>query len=205
MIYPAALTLAFLLPGLEWLRGVDLGAVLYSPQEFPPGQRFYLAAKLLGMMAMSVALVQIGLSALGRAGMLRLDRSDHRALGMLITLLMIAHVASFVTGVSIRNGYFTWYLMMPNLTNGSYARGVSMGVIGFWLLLLGVAVHLLRRGLPRLLHRAALVACGLGLVHAVWIGTEKMYIWGLVAGFAALFGAVLLKKSPLLNLRPERH
>lgn len=187
LVYPAALTLAFLLPGLEWLRSVNLAEVIWGADSFPPGQRFYLAAKLLGMLGMSLALVQVGLSALGRAQVIRLDRADHRVLGGLITLLIVAHVACFVTGVSIRNSHMTWHLLAPDLLNGSYNRGVSMGVIGLWLLLLGVAVHIFRGGLPRLLHRAALLACGLGLVHAVWIGSEKGYIWALVAGFAAVF------------------
>lgn len=201
LIYPVALTLAFLLPGLEWLRSVNLSEVIYGADNFPPGQRFYLAAKLLGMLGMSLALVHIGLSAMGRAGLMRLDRADHRALGALITVLVIAHVASFVTGVSIRNGHMTWHLLVPDMTNGSYNRGVGTGVIGLWLLLIGVSVHILRRGLPRLMHRAALLACGLGLIHAVWIGTEKAYIWALVAGFAAIFAVYAFRRSRGSNFR----
>lgn len=186
-LYLPILTLAFILPALQWIVAVDLTALPRQWSSLPPGQSFYLAAKLLGMLAMSIAVVQVGLSALSRARLIRMNRADHRVLGALITLLVLAHVVCFVTGVSIRNGHITWHLLAPDLTNGSYNRGVGTGVIGFWLLLCGVAVAVLKGRFPPILHRLALIGCGLGLIHAVWIGTEKTYVWALVAVFAAIF------------------
>lgn len=192
-LYMVALTAAFLLPCFEWLRAVDIQRVTTDRASFPPGQLFYLAAKLLGMLGMSLALVQIGLSALHRARLMRLDRADHAVLGTLVTLLVMGHVVCFVTGVSIRNGHITWHLLAPDLLNGSYNRGVGLGVIALWLLLLGSAVHMVRIGLPRILHRAALIACGMGLGHALWIGTEKGYIWGMVVAVAICLGIASLR------------
>ena len=64
-VVPLAVGVALTLPAIEWMRAVNLPELVYGAHALPPGQPFYLAAKLLGMIAMSVAVVQIGLVLIG--------------------------------------------------------------------------------------------------------------------------------------------
>lgn len=205
LAYVFALSLAFALPGLEWLQAVDIGRLTARAAELPPGQHFYLAAKLLGMLAMSLALVQVAFSVFGRLGQLRLPRADHKVLGAAIAALIVLHACAFVTAVSLRNGHATLHLFLPDMLNGSYNRGLGIGVFGFWLVLAGTLLPAVWRRLPRLVHRLAPLAVSLGLVHALWIGSEKTYLWTLLALFVAVgLTAAVLRLSARRGARARQ-
>ena len=188
--YIAFLTLALFLPLAEWWDAVRPAEIWASPTPLPKGQTFFMAAKLFGMLAISLAMAQIILSAMGRLGAPGFARADHLFLGMGIGLSAAIHVGCFVTAVSLRNGHLAAQLLLPNLTNGAYDRGLAMGVLGLYLLALGLAVPLLRLRWRRL-HRAVLAAVLLAMVHAIWIGSEKTYViaMALVGGAVILFEA----------------
>lgn len=174
------------------MAATDMPRSLAQWQSFPDGQMFYLLAKLTGMTALSLALAHIGFSVLHRLCLLRVSRNDHKVLGLAIAILVVLHACLFITGVSLRNGHITWHLFVPDLLNGSYNRGLGVGVIGFWILLVGVTIPLIIRRLPRIVHRLAIFAITLGIAHAVWIGTEKTYIFMLIGFFASVIAVGLV-------------
>lgn len=184
--YTILLMIALLLPMLEWWVAARPAELWNAPNTLPAGQEFFLAAKLFGMVAIALTMLQLTLSSLARIGRAGIPRPDHRFLGTLILILALAHIASFVTAVSIRNGHLTAHLLLPSMFNGAYNRGVGMGVIAGYLLIFGALVPMLRW--RRIMHRAVVVAAVFFTIHALWIGSEKAY----VIAMATLGGSLVM-------------
>lgn len=184
LLLTGLLAAAIFLPAIQWWETARILDLRAATEALPAGQVFFISAKLFGMLAITFTVLQIALSLSARLGARVITRADHAMIGACLTVFLILHVVSFVTAVSLRNGHIAWPLLVPNMTHGSYNRGVGLGVIGFYLMVFGAMVPIWRFR-PRILHRAAAVGGVLGLIHALWIGSEKAYIIGVaVVSFA---------------------
>ena len=210
MITTALLAFAMFAALAQWMIAVGPLDRLFDPS-LPPGQSFYLMAKLFGMLAATLLIFQVSaalLSALPQTKhFVAFSRQDHRVLGLIVVLLILAHAGSFIAAASVRGDHLALHLLWPSLTSGSYSRGVSFGAIGFWLVMAGagaaIAVWAVRglRHRPWL-HRLAPIGGALGLVHAVWIGSEKLYVVVVAALALCFFLIALVGRSRFGRRRP---
>lgn len=178
---------ASLLPALAvWLASVG-NPLEYVAQAAPPGQVWYVAAKLAGLAAGMLLAVQILLMLAGRGWTLR----EHRFLGVIAFGLVLLHVGCFVTAASLRTGTPALDLLVPSLADGPYERGLALGALALWLLLAAVLAGAARRWKAAgLVHKAGMVGFALALLHASIVGSEQGLVSVLV--LAAVVMAVAL-------------
>lgn len=179
--FSSTLALCLTAASLVWL--VSVGNVLdYVIYQMPPGQGWYLLAKLLGLAGGACLTVQILLMLLRQARPLGLQLAwnvrQHVAFGAVTFLLILAHVVCFVTAASYRGKALMLELLLPDFTHGVYNAGIGLGVVGFWLLVVAVAAGpLLRRRMSdkvrRSVHRLSVITLALALVHALTVGSER--------------------------------
>jgi DMSO/TMAO reductase YedYZ heme-binding membrane subunit len=171
----------------------------------PPGQQFYLLAKLAGLFALCLFWVQCLLALAVRAPLLRgfpaATPRLHRRLGTATALLILGHVSLFVAATSLRTGHAAWELLLPDFTHGDYKFNIGLGVIAFWLVCMTVfAGWRTSRGGHRwkMLHRLWPLVFGLAFLHAFTIGTESRY--GAMR-YLVLFIAISLCAAALVRWR----
>ena len=200
--FGAMLALCVTAAVLVWLASV--GNVLdYVVYQMPPGQGWYLLAKLLGLAGGTCLTVQILLMLLRQARPLGLQLAwsvrQHVAFGSVTFLLILAHVVCFVTAASYRGKALMLELLLPDFTHGVYNAGIGLGVVGFWLLAAAVAAGLfLRRRISskvkRAVHRLSVITLALALVHALTIGSERSLPMALVV-LVILFGIAIMGRA----------
>lgn len=168
---------------------------VYFQYDIPKGQFLYVLSKTSGFCAVFLLGIQIVAGVFSRK--LRLAKT-HRLLGTVVFLMVCAHAVLFVTAVSMRSGHFVSGLLMPDFSNGFYNAMVSLGVLGFWgvvLLVLSGALRLKAKRIGALLHKLAVPVFFLAGFHALQIGTETrnsplrilLAIEGLVVAIALAF------------------
>jgi predicted ferric reductase len=148
----------------------------------PPGQQWYLAAKLAGLLAFCLFWAQCVI-ALARhvprmSSWLASDLRWHRNLGITTALLMLAHVVFFVVAASFRTGQVAWDLLLPDFSHGYYRSNIALGAVAFWLVCLTVFAgwRTMRGGRGwKPIHLLWPVVFGLVFWHAFTIGTEFRY------------------------------
>jgi predicted ferric reductase len=148
----------------------------------PPGQRWYLAAKLAGLLAICLFWAQC-VTALARhipplSPWLASDLRWHRNLGIVTALLLLAHVLLFVVATSLRTRHIAWDLLLPDFTHGYYRSSIALGVAAFWLMCLTVFAgwRTMRGGRRwKTIHLLWPLVLGLVFWHALAIGTESRY------------------------------
>jgi predicted ferric reductase len=186
LAFLAAALLLLMVPAQTWLAlSGDFGE--YWHHETLPGQVPYLLAKLSALYALVLLWTQALLGLLKHrlsstpsfvAGAKRWA-SIHRALGLATLALILTHVLLFVAATSLRNGHLAWDLLLP-WGQGYYRTMVALGAAALWLVALAIAVRFISRlrGRTRTwLHRIALVAVILVLLHSLTIGTESRAGW----------------------------
>ncbi|MBL1275070.1 MAG: ferric reductase-like transmembrane domain-containing protein [Ectothiorhodospiraceae bacterium] len=169
----------FILPFTLWHFTSDV--VSYFRYGAPAGQLWYVFSKLFALYAVLLLWYQ-GLSTLLKDthystlfstwGFLR-----HRIIGCLTLLLIVSHIVCFVTAVSLRKETFAWGLLLPDFQD-FYHMAISIGLFGFFTLLIAISAALLRERFPsvwKMTHRSMILVVGLGLVHGYLIGTETRY------------------------------
>lgn len=186
--FGATLALCLTAASLVWL--ISVGNVLdYVVYQIPPGQGWYLLARLLGLAGGTCLTVQLLLMLLRQARPLGLQLAwsvrQHVAFGSVTFLLILAHVICFVTAASYRGKALMLDLLLPDFTHGVYNAGTGLGVVGFWLLVVAVAAGpLLRRRMSgkarRSVHRLSVITLALALVHALTVGSERSLPMALV-------------------------
>jgi predicted ferric reductase len=202
-------------PAQTWLAlGGDFSE--YLRHETLPGQVPYLLAKLSALYALVLLWAQalLGLlkhrlsSAPSSPVSAKRWASIHRALGLATLLLILTHVLLFVTATSLRNGHLAWDLLLP-WGHGYYRTMVALGAAALCLVALAIAVRFIARLRARTrtwLHRMALVAVILVLLHSLTIGTESRaggMLWSY--GFMAitLLIALIDRLQHALRSRPS--
>lgn len=191
---------ALVLPVVFWLQAVE-GLRDFMSYRLPPGQAAYVLSKLFGLLSLTLVSLQIFLMVDRRMNLLvppsNWTNNHHRILGVATASVVLIHVLLFFLAVSLRENTIAWHLFSPNLVGGSYARGLSLGVIGFWLLVLTIPFGILAahtfRVASKLLHRLIIGVLFLGTVHGLWIGSEKEMIM-LISTFSAVIGLLVLRR-----------
>ena len=166
-----------LVPVMVWWQSVGDMRV-YIDYRTPPGQTLYVLSKLAGLYALFLGWLQILLMLMKQSApdgiARRWSLAFHRAFGFTVLGCMTLHVALFVAAASLRTGHVAFGLLAPNF-NGFYATAVSLGLFGFYGIVI-VAIAGVLRAAGRLraawVHYAALPVFGLTYLHSLLIGTE---------------------------------
>lgn len=175
LVYAVAL---LALPALAWFLSVGDIRDYFLPS-VPTGQVFYIFSKLTGLLALSLITLQISLMVGRRVRFVRVSRrwnlSRHRWLGVATMLMVFAHVALFISATTLRAEHLTWHLLLPRFQSGFYDQMVSLGALGFFLILLiGWFGRFAYRSHARMLHRFFVaVMIVLVMVHSYAIGSES--------------------------------
>lgn len=181
VLTPVVCTLTLLIPVLAWL--VSTGnPFAYVTHHVPPGQTFFVLAKLCGLMALVLFWLQC-MTALAKfapalRGFFQLKPRQHALLGAVTFGLVLTHLTLFIVASSLRTGHLALPLLLPRFDQGFYSTYISFGAVGFWILLLVVFAGVLRmrdRIQWRWLHRLGFFVFALGFLHGVGIGSETRF------------------------------
>jgi hypothetical protein len=158
---------------------ISMGHLHQDGRHFAPaGQALFLYAKLTGLAALALLLLQ-WLYAVWKPllpATWQLSPAGHRYWGGLLALSIMAHVSLFFTAVWLRQQYLPWALLVPDFSQGYYKTGLSLGVLA----LIGLMVTLylgidlaLRPGIRvRNWHRRATLLLTPALLHGAMMGSE---------------------------------
>lgn len=169
-------------PLLAWLGTVNDPISYVRLNGLPPGQQFYLIAKLAGLIAFCLFWLQCMLT-LARyvpvvPGFPVSDLHLHKRLGFATALLIVLHAGLFILAASLRTGHASWDLLLPNFTHGHYRMNVGLGAIAFWIVCLTVFAGWRTSCGHRhwkAVHQLWPFVFGLAFVHAFAIGTESRF------------------------------
>lgn len=181
-----------LMPLIIWMQSIE-NLSDYFGYSLPPGQLAYIFSKLMGLYALSLLSLQIVVGLLlpktGR-------RHFHQYLGLCSLAALLIHASLFVCAASLRSGHLALHLFLPKLFATYYEFGVSMGVIGFWVILIVVVAGVCRlSGFKswRWLHYLAFPAFIVIYTHGLLIGSDtRILITNLFYGVIALTIALAL-------------
>jgi len=204
----AGLVLAVALapPVFLWLRATG-DPRWYVGDDVPPGQLLYVLAKLGGLVAMTLFIVQLSLMVLRVAGVRAVrgwwSARAHRLLGASVVMAVLLHAGLFTSAASLRSGHIAWHPLMLNWSSGFYDRMVSLGVIALVaMVMLALLGHRVGRGTGRVraLHRLLALLCApLALAHSFAIGSETgtpiMTLFYLALTLAGVAGGIVLARS----------
>ncbi|TQV86166.1 hypothetical protein FKG94_01020 [Exilibacterium tricleocarpae] len=184
---------AALLPLVVWVLYAGAAFVQYLFSPAPPGQMLYLLSKLSGMMAAALIVAQVTLALMRRLPSsppsLRPTRHLHRTIGLAIAAAVTGHIALFMGAVALRTGTVPWHYLTPVVNGDYYRTSITLG----WLALIILAVvipcglimarlkHYNHRALQ--VHRCAIPAAVIALLHSYLIGTESWLLLILLAIF----------------------
>ena len=169
------------------------------------GQFLFILVKLSGLTAMALLVLQIVFGLTRRVLPFLFSIGQHQALGAATLLVIAFHITTFVVAASMRNKIPALDLLWPNF-HGYYRTWLTAGLIGSWLLILGLIGALLG-GRWRRLHWLMPVGFTLAFVHSLRVGSEArtgtmLYVY---AGYAlaALMGLALrIRLAPSQNHSP---
>lgn len=154
-----------------WLKSVG-NPLAYIVSGYPPGQGYYIFSKLMGLVSLIVFGIQ-GLTGVYRPFFNKIfPQKAHQYLGVAVFTAMLLHVAGFLTATTIRSGYFTGHLLLPDVDDFYHAR-ITVGVGALLLTTIAVSSRAIRiEPLAKYLHWLTIPAVYLASWHALAIGTE---------------------------------
>lgn len=215
----ALLAVLACLPVAIWWSSVQHPMAYLRIDGLPPGQSLFVLAKLAGLLAVVALWMQAMLALAGRVPLLRVlpasTLRQHRRLGMVTALLVLAHVVLFIVATTLRKKAFAIDLLWPNLDHGYYFFNVSLGAFAFWLMVLTVfAGWRIARGDRRwrAVHLLWPVLVGLVFFHAMDIGSESRYgaMRGVMVALAITVGMAgvarwltMLRRRPAMSKESE--
>ncbi len=185
----------------------------YFRYQMPPGQTLYVFSKLAGLTAATLLTTQVVLVLLRETTFFRArfvwSTRLHVAFGLLAVAVLLAHVALFVTAASVRSRSPAIDLLLPTFGHSAYRTGLSLGSIG--LLMFAAVVPfgaVIRRSRNtaafKNVHRGGIAVLGLGIVHALVIGSEKSSIIALAACTFAVLAVIVWRWSRSANKKNRR-
>jgi len=168
----------------------------YMTRPAPAGQSLYLLSKFMGFIAFAGLTFQVV------AGLMQFKSQAqvHKMNGQIVFLLLVSHIVLFIAATTLRAGHLTTHLLIPNFSTW-YQSMVSLGVLGFYGVVIGLAVRMLKvlrqnTSLSTQIHRINIVAYIAILCHSFTVGSETRYLsfTVLYAGLAMLLLGVLYKR-----------
>lgn len=183
---------------------------IYFRNDSLDGQFLYILSKLVGLYAIILLWLQLMSGLVRNVFFFDWHPVMHRNLGLLILSLVVLHVVLFVAGVSIRNGYFAYKLLLPNFFGSYYPKIVALGIVALWLLIMAAVFAAVRNKLPvvwKWAHRLMLAVFALGFVHSYLIGSEARaggmlylyYLMGALSIIALVVRLMTNRRGSLLN------
>lgn len=193
------LIVLLLVPMALWFYAVGNPADYFAPG-VPAGQFLYVLSKLFGLLGIACLGLQFTLM-LARPDANSIKRlwsvSSHRMFGILTLMMIVAHVALFVTAASLRSSHFAWTILTLRWSNGYYDAMVSVGVVAVSLLLaISVLGAKSGRAHSRLRYKywhrvLVFLLLPLAMGHSYAIGSETSS-WPVVLFYAGLCSLILL-------------
>lgn len=207
---PMLWCMAVVVPLSLWLSEVG-NPLAYWQLHTPPGQKFYTLSKLCGLLGVGLMWLQLvrkfSSAVPGLRDYSRQSLTQHRRLGVCVLSTLTAHAVLFVTAVSVRADHLVLKIMGPTFTVDFFTTAVSLGVIAFYLMIIGILAAALfltsRRPVLKWLHRLVYVSFLLGAVHSLLIGSETRSTFALV-WYSILMSSVLVLAFAYLFRRTTR-
>ena len=169
----------------------------------PQGQSLYVISKLmaLGVYVLMWWQIMLGLFK-------KLHTRHHIVLGICTLFLVVTHVISFISAVSLRQDNLAVGLLLPDFTSGYYKSGISLGVIALLCIVVAVISGALRDKLPkywRFGHGLVYVTFALASVHGLMIGSEIGVNTYLIyaAVFSLCLALLVIKSNVLKSVRDD--
>lgn len=200
------LVFLFSIPLWVWIT-VEGNPLEYLTHDVPAGQALYVLTKLVGLYVFFLLWLHILWVMLKQTPLSRyLPRwllKHHQATALTLTILIIVHVALFVTAVSMRKGEFAYTLLIPNFAD-YYHSLVSLGVLALWSLPLIVYAGIKSKQKKHIqrLHRLSYIFFVLVFFHGFGVGSETksgvmLWVYLGMGGsvVAAMIYNFLIKKS----------
>ncbi len=201
--------ISLLFPFIVWFGSV--GNILdYFDPDVPPGQFLYILSKLAGLFSISLLMLQFLLIVLRKLNISKFHRywstRYHQSLGLILVLLISAHVFLFVAAASLRSEHLVLHLFLPRLTTGYYDQMVSLGSLGFVgvisLVVIGrclvVGRHIEKYDIRRIHRILVFFTISVITLHSIAIGSEtsSLVMTVFYTTFIAIFliGAYSLQK-----------
>ena len=178
----------------------------YFQAGVPDGQALYIFSKLAGLVALyclSWQLVLVLARAVSVGHPVLWTAKAHRALGVLIVLLVALHAGLFVAAASVRSGHLALGPLSVRFTQGFYDQMLSVGAIALYLLLVlaGLGAYMAkthRAGRFKQSHRQMAFAVSvLAMVHSYAIGSEtsNLLVFVLYSAISIVLIWALLRRS----------
>ncbi|ODS24270.1 hypothetical protein AB835_04385 [Candidatus Endobugula sertula] len=171
--------LVFMLPFALWHFTSDV--LNYFRYGAPTGQIWYVFSKLFGLYAVLLLWYQAVSTLLITTSLTTFFPQwtflQHRIVGSLTLLVVMIHIACFVTAVSLRKDTVAWNLLLPDFRD-FYHTAITIGLCSFFVMLVAIGTALLRKRFPAMwkkIHRNMVIVISAGLVHGYLIGTETRY------------------------------
>ena len=190
-----------LLPVVAWTVSIFSGSVFTSSTQ-PAGQLYYVASKSLGLLAITIA----GMQVLIGYSQTPVFRRIHIGLGLALLLTAIGHWWLFSYAVMERTGSFPFENLIP-ITDGKYYHtGIMFGALAFWLLVTIVVTGIgqFKQSITaRVFHRLGVGVFLLAVIHALMIGTEANGLTGklyLISWTSLIVLATFLRWKFVLNI-----
>lgn len=185
----------------------------YFSATVPPGQTLYVFSKLAALLGIVMLWFQ-AMAALAKVtpvlrGFPILRGRLHVLFGVATFVIILMHLALFVTASTIRTKHAALDLLLPTFSHGYYRTMVGIGAIAFWALVLAVFAgwRRLRGGrFAHWLHRLVFAVFTLAFVHGLTVGSETRFgLMKYVYAFIALsLGTAVLSRGWHLLRRPKR-
>jgi len=165
---------------MSWFNSVQIPAS-YLSHSIPSGQLLYIFSKLTGLLALVMIGVQIVLALLHKASNQKrfpgITLATHKRLGIATFSCVLLHVVFIIGAFWFRQDKFPAAALIPDFSNGFYKSRLSLGVIAFYLLCIGVLAGLKSRRAKfrwRIIHYSAWpVTVVLAYWHSLAIGSES--------------------------------
>jgi len=191
----------FAIPAVAYLHA-NGGLAAYFEYDVLDGQFLYMLSKFNGLYALMFLWLQIVYGLLDKQYRWMLtvseSRSFHRNNGLWVVVLLLTHIGLFVAAVSARKEHFDFSLLLPNF-NGYYHSMLTLGLIGFFVVLISIPGRLLRNiysDVGNWLHRLSIISFILIYFHSYAIGSESR-----VGAMGYLLNIMLASVGILLALK----
>lgn len=201
LLGPLAGSILLVFAGYFLFMADDLSDITRS--HAPPGQSLYVLSKLTAMLIYMLMWWQILLGIFKKV-----NTKYHAFSGVSLLFLIILHATLFITAVSIRQGELHLGMLLPDFTAGYYKTGLSLGVIGFYLIVIATISSALRRRFNkywRYGHTLVYLTFALATVHGLMIGSDinsGLFLFFVYGAVASLIIAFLYKKLVLKGSEP---
>lgn len=200
---------AVILLSFSWTWATMVGPLdMYLDGKAPPGQIPYLVMRWMGLFGFFLMWMQLMVGILlpaklaptpeKRAELIRF----HTWAGLLTVLVIALHPILFMSGIMERTQHIRWDMLYPVFSNGIYQVNISIGIMAFYLVLLGALAAILRplkplRKVWMKVHWLNGLAFLMVAYHCLKIGSETRFlgvVLPLTAAVVALTAALIRRR-----------